>query len=100
MNAFGLGWRTTYYGSGIAALVFAFLTWFTLKEPERVAVGETAQAQADGTETKKITIWHVITDPRIILLCLAAGIRHCGGMCFAYNCDLYYQTYFPDYDLG
>lgn len=23
-----------------------------------------------------------------------------GGMCFAYNCDLYYQTYFPDYDLG
>lgn len=21
-------------------------------------------------------------------------------MCFAYNCDLYFQTYFPDYDLG
>lgn len=98
MNAFDLGWRTTYYGSGIAALVFAVLTWFTLKEPERVAVGETAQA--NGVEAKKVTIWHVIADPRIILLCLAAGIRHCGGMCFAYNCDLYYQTYFPDYDLG
>ena len=27
---------------------------------------------------------------------------HClaGGLCFAYNCDLYYQSYFPDYDLG
>lgn len=23
-----------------------------------------------------------------------------GGMCFAYNCDLYYREYFPDYDLG
>lgn len=23
-----------------------------------------------------------------------------GGMCFAYNCDLYYRDYFPDYDLG
>jgi MFS family permease len=23
-----------------------------------------------------------------------------GGLCFAYNCDLYYQYYFPDYDLG
>lgn len=39
-------------------------------------------------------------EPRIIMLCLAASIRHCGGMCFAYNCDLYYQIYFPDYDLG
>lgn len=39
-------------------------------------------------------------EPRIIMLCLAASIRHCGGMCFAYNCDLYYQLYFPDYDLG
>lgn len=31
---------------------------------------------------------------------LAAAIRHTGGMCFAYNCDLYYREYFPDYDLG
>lgn len=23
-----------------------------------------------------------------------------GGMCFAYNCDLFYREYFPDYDLG
>lgn len=98
LNAFDLGWRTTYYGSGIATLVLAALTWFTLKEPERVDVGE--GAQTDGEDAKKITIWHVIADPRIILLVLAAGIRHCGGMCFAYNCDLYYQTYFPDYDLG
>lgn len=21
-------------------------------------------------------------------------------MCFAYNCDLYYELYYPDYDLG
>lgn len=100
MNALDLGWRMTYYGSGIAAIVLAFLTWFTLKEPERVAVGETAPKDGDDRMAKKITIWNVIADPRIILLCLAAGIRHCGGMCFAYNCDLYYQTYFPDYDLG
>lgn len=41
-----------------------------------------------------------MSEPRVIMLCLAASIRHCGGMCFAYNCDLYYQIYFPDYDLG
>jgi len=25
---------------------------------------------------------------------------YAGGMTFAYNCDLYYAQYFPDYDLG
>ncbi|XP_074029617.1 probable sulfoacetate transporter SauU [Leptinotarsa decemlineata] len=99
MNSFDLGWRVTYYGAGIVAIILALLTWFTLKEPERTAIGEAATQNEQG-DTKKITIWDVIKDPRVILLCLAASIRHCGGMCFAYNCDLYYQTYFPDYDLG
>ncbi|KAG5893319.1 hypothetical protein JTB14_000278 [Gonioctena quinquepunctata] len=99
MNSFGLGWRVTYYGAGIVALILAFLTWFTLKEPQRTAIGETAVQNEDGSN-REFTIWDVIKDPRVILLCLAASIRHCGGMCFAYNCDLYYQTYFPDYDLG
>lgn len=97
MNTWGLGWRVTYYGAGIVALILALLTWFTLKDPERKSIGEDASQNAAA---KKFTIWNVIADPRVILLCFAASIRHCGGMCFAYNCDLYYQTYFPDYDLG
>ncbi|KAL1488253.1 hypothetical protein ABEB36_015207 [Hypothenemus hampei] len=96
LNVWGLGWRLCYYAAGIVALIFAFLTYFTLKEPERQSIGEDA-ANTDG---KKITIWSVMKDPRVIMLCLAASIRHCGGMCFAYNCDLYYQIYFPSYDLG
>ncbi|CAG9853594.1 unnamed protein product [Phyllotreta striolata] len=96
LDAWGLSWRVTYYGAGIVAIILALLTWLTLKEPERKSIGE----DANQTDAKKITIWNVIADPRVILLCLAASIRHCGGMCFAYNCDLYYQTYFPDYDLG
>jgi hypothetical protein len=42
----------------------------------------------------------VVTQPRMMMLCFAASIRHMGGLCFAYNCDLYYQTYFPEVDLG
>ncbi|XP_048521692.1 probable sphingolipid transporter spinster homolog 3 [Dendroctonus ponderosae] len=99
LNAWGLGWRVCYYGAGIVALIFAFLTIFTLKEPERQSIGEDAAAQANP-DAKKVTIWTVMSEPRVIMLCLAASIRHCGGMCFAYNCDLYYQIYFPDYDLG
>lgn len=42
----------------------------------------------------------MLTQPRVILLVIAASIRHCGGMTFAYNADLYYNIYFPDVDLG
>lgn len=41
-----------------------------------------------------------MTQPRVIMLVIAASIRHCGGMTFAYNADLYYNIYFPDVDLG
>ncbi|OXU24172.1 hypothetical protein TSAR_016556 [Trichomalopsis sarcophagae] len=94
-NAWDLGWRVCYYGAGIIGVIIAILTGFTLTEPERTTIGE--ETKSDG---KKDPLWKVILQPRIILLCLAASIRHCGGMCFAYNCDLFYREYWPDYDLG
>ncbi|XP_070163527.1 hexuronate transporter [Polyergus mexicanus] len=94
LNAWDLGWRACYYGAGVIGLIIAVLTGLTLFEPERKTIGEEAN---DG---KQVSIWKALLQPRIILLCLAASIRHCGGLCFAYNCDLYYRDYFPDYDLG
>ncbi|KAK9887910.1 hypothetical protein WA026_000213 [Henosepilachna vigintioctopunctata] len=96
LDIWGLGWRIAYYGAGIITLIVGLVTWLTLREPPRQAIGETANDDSD----KDVTIWDVLKQPRIIMLCVAASIRHCGGMCFAYNCDLYYQQYFPDYDLG
>lgn len=98
LNIWDMGWRITYYGAGVIALIIAIITGLTLREPERQAIGEDATGK--NGEKKKVSIWAVILEPRIVMLCLAASIRHCGGMCFAYNCDLYYQTYFPEYDLG
>ncbi|XP_033297208.1 D-galactonate transporter isoform X2 [Bombus vosnesenskii] len=95
LNIGDLGWRACYYGAGIIGLIIAALT-FTLTEPQRKTIGE----EETNTDGKKVPVWKVILQPRIIVLCLAASIRHCGGMCFAYNCDLYYRDYFPDYDLG
>ncbi|XP_046385579.1 putative metabolite transport protein HI_1104 [Ischnura elegans] len=115
LDAWGLGWRVTYYGGGIVGLLIAFLTAFTLREPERQNIGEEEvkqkEAQANNAngnivntaaEQKKEdeSAWKVLLQPRIILLCLAASIRHTGGLCFAYNCDLYYLMYYPEYDLG
>lgn len=74
MNYFDLGWRITYYGAGVIAVVMAILTAFTLKEPARQSIGE----DADNKDKKKVTIWTVVAEPRIIMLCLAASIRHCG----------------------
>lgn len=70
------GWRVTYYGAGIIALIIGILTWFTLKEPERKSIGE--EETKDNVDAKKVTIWTVICDPRVIMLVLAASIRHCG----------------------
>lgn len=96
LDIWNTDWRITYYGSGVIAIIIAILTGISLREPARQSIGE----EANKTSTKKVSIWKVIFEPRIVMLCLAASIRHCGGMCFAYNCDLYYQQYFPDYDLG
>ncbi|XP_026674694.1 uncharacterized protein LOC108631515 isoform X1 [Ceratina calcarata] len=98
LNIGDLGWRACYYGAGIIGLIIAALT-FTLSEPERKSTATDGTDTAGG-DVKKTRIWKVILQPRIIMLCLAASIRHCGGMCFAYNCDLYYRDYYPDYDLG
>lgn len=91
------GWRICYFGTGALAVIMAILTGTTLKEPERQAIGEDSNNQ---NARKKVSLYKVLTQPRIILLAIAASIRHCGGMTFAYNADLYYSIYFPDVDLG
>lgn len=96
LNFFGLGWRVCYYGTGILTIIVAILTGTTLREPERKAIGE----QNADNNGKKVKLWDAIFNPAMILLMLAASIRHCGGMSFAYNADLYYNAYFPDVDLG
>lgn len=90
------GWRICYYGAGALAVIVAILTGTTLREPERQAIGEENTKQG----AKKISLWKVLTQPRVLMLVFAASIRHCGGMTFAYNADLYYNIYFPDVDLG
>ncbi|KAF4527156.1 hypothetical protein B566_EDAN007200 [Ephemera danica] len=103
-NIANLGWRLSYYAGGAVGLLLAILTGLTLREPPRTAIGEEAtrasQDAASGEAPAKVTLWDVLLQPRLILLCIAASIRHMGGLCFAYNCDLYFQTYYPDVDLG
>ena len=54
----------------------AVLTGTTLKEPERKTIGE---ENTNDPDAKKITIWDVMKQPRIIMLVIAASIRHSGN---------------------
>lgn len=72
LNLWNLGWRVCYYGAGVLALFMAVLTGLTLKEPERKTIGEES-LNANG---KKISLWEVLTQPRVIMLMIAASIRH------------------------
>ncbi|KAK0159577.1 hypothetical protein PV327_010673 [Microctonus hyperodae] len=104
-NPLATGLLSDWFAEEQRGLVMSIFNWgiyggygiaFPIVEPTRKSIGE----ETKNNDGNKLTIWKVILQPRIILLCLAASIRHCGGMCFAYNCDLYYRDYFPDYDLG
>lgn len=72
------GWRVPYYGAGVVALAVAVLMALTLREPERQAIGEESTKQAGEAATPT---WKVLVQPRIVLLCIAASIRHCGESC-------------------
>jgi len=54
-------------------LIIAVFTGLTLSEPERKTIGEESDNNGE-----RVSIWKVLLQPRIILLCLAASIRHCG----------------------
>jgi predicted MFS family arabinose efflux permease len=94
LNVFDLSWRFCYYVTGVIALIVAVLMGLTLKEPERKTIGNASQTN------KKVSLFKVLMKPDVVMLMIAASIRHCGGMTFAYNADLYYNTYFPEVDLG
>jgi predicted MFS family arabinose efflux permease len=79
------GWRLCYYGTGVVGLIITLLTTFTLREPERRTIGEesdanTKAAVVSGEENpaSKSGQWKVMLQPRVIMLCLAASIRHTG----------------------
>ena len=67
-------------------MIIAVLMGLTLREPERKAIGEQNTKEA-GEQKEKKSIWSVLMEPRVLLLFIAASIRHTGGMCFAYNSD-------------
>jgi len=68
-----------YYGAGVVGIIIAIITGLTIKEPERKAIGEETAAGENAGKSKKQD-WMVLCQPRVILLCVAAAIRHTGKL--------------------
>lgn len=98
LNVWDLSWRFCYYVTGVIALVIAVLMGLTLREPERKSTN--TQANSTGKEEKKKSLCKVLMEPGVVMLMIAASIRHCGGMTFAYNADLYYNRYVDSFWLS
>lgn len=82
-----------YYVSGMIGMIVAALAITTMTEPKRTAISEEAdndnnemskprsavQNTTTPTESsEKTSIWKVLFQPKILILCIAASIRHTG----------------------
>lgn len=82
-------WRVPYYLSGMIGIIVAALAITTMKEPKRTVISEdseqepneatkTAADAANDSAEKEVSIWKVLFQPKILILCIAASIRHTG----------------------
>lgn len=77
-------------------LIIAVFTGLSLTEPERKTIGEEST-----NDRERLSIWKVLLQPRIVLLCLAASIRHSGKRQYLEAKGLRYRGYirYPIEDL-
>lgn len=77
-------------------MIVAALAITTMTEPKRTAISEEADAAENNDQvskpgsvqnvatpaesTEKTSIWKVLFQPKILILCIAASIRHTGNV--------------------
>ncbi|XP_071948069.1 D-galactonate transporter-like isoform X2 [Antedon mediterranea] len=86
-----LGWRWTYWLSGIPGLVISVIIFITVKE---------LKPHDKPITNKKVNIMEtlrVFKSPEHIMLVLAMSVRNGSGFVFAYNINNYFHHYYPNY---
>ena len=46
------------------------------------------------------SLWNCLCSPFMLMMFLGASCRHSAGFTWAYNCRLYFLSYYPDNDVG
>ena len=118
LDVLGYSWRVPYFITGAPGLLFAILLIF-LPDPRDTIVDKTNKCNektekllkhSQDTECLKSRQPRLIDDARelgqtiltpfMITMFLAAACRHSAGFTWAYNCRLYFLSYYPHADVG
>jgi len=114
----GYGWRSVYVICALPGIVMGIIIGLFLRDPRYQAYQLTDTQTSDSTGSKKeesgdeepVTeqekgfgvylknLLKSFLNPSMLLLLLAACVRHTGGYCWAYNTRLYFGKYYPDFD--
>jgi len=105
LDVLGLGWRATYIVAGIPGLLLAALLILTPDprdtnrlQKEKEALGREEVGNVTGSYT-----WQVVAalrQPRMVLLFLAAAVRHTAGYSLAHNAVSYFSHYHEGKEIG
>lgn len=114
----GYGWRSVYVICAIPGIFMGIIIGIFLRDPRYKAyqladsqTSDTSTSKKDDSEDQtqepvsesfgtylKNLFKSFFLNPSMILLLLAACVRHTGGYCWAYNTRLYFGKYYPDFD--
>ena len=123
LNVLGQSWRAAYMVTGAPGLLLGLMMLMVRdtrhrreahsKEAEKREVGENCEHHLLNSPTKlikskldppKLRGVHIllrsIVSPFMLLMFLAAACRHSAGFTWAYNCRLYFLSYFPRAEVG
>jgi len=98
-NIFGYSWRAPYVLAALPGLILAFLLAVTVKDPRQNSLTE-KNSQKGTSKTYARKLLASFLSPSMLILLLAAFFRHTAGYCWAYNTRLFFQFYYPEFDIG
>ena len=98
-NVLGYSWRSPDVLASLPGIVLAFLLAFTVKDPRQKGSSEKNIQSRNGKNYARKLVSSFLA-PSMIILLVAAFFRHTAGYCWAYNTRLFFQFYYPDFDIG
>ena len=97
----GYGWRAPYLIAAVPGIVVAILLATTVKDNrQKEGKDKKVSGRDTGAGVYARTLAKSFLSPAMLILLVAAFFRHTAGYCWAYNTRLFFQFYYPDFDIG
>ena len=88
-----LGWRWTFFMTGIPGILMAVIIAGTAQHPVRGQLESRKPVIKRKWKTVAVELLRLFfCTPSVLLLCVAGGVRYGAGYVFAYNAELFFQN--------